>query len=82
MRLRNFLKIYCRRDVVLHAVVNDYDDRCWLTEVENGRLILEHIARNNTLAVLSGNEIGTGIENRFLGKKDRKLQINETKAKA
>ena len=33
------------------------------------------------LAVLSGNEIGTGIENRFLGKKDRKLQINETKAK-
>jgi len=67
---------------VLYAVVNDYDDRCWLTEVEAGRLILEHIARNNTLAVLSGNEIGTGIENLFLGKKDRKLQINETKAKA
>ena len=67
---------------MLHAVVNDYDDRCWLTKVENGRLILEHIARNNTLAVLSGNEIETGIENRFLGKKDRKLQINETKAKA
>ena len=67
---------------MLHAVVNDYVDRCRLTEVENGILILEHIARNNTLAVLSGNEIGTGIENRFLGKKNRKLQINETKAKA
>ena len=52
---------------MLHAVVNDYVDRCRLTEVENGILILEHIARNNTLAVLSGNEIGTGIENRFLG---------------
>ena len=25
--------------------------------------------------MLSGNEIGTGIENRFLGKKDRKLQM-------
>ncbi len=53
-----------------------------MTEVETGRLILEHFARNNTLAVLSGNEIGNGIENQFLGKKDRKLQINETKAKA
>jgi len=61
MRLHNFLKIYLRMDVVLHAVVNDYDDRCWLTKVETGRLILEQIARNNTLALLSGNEIGTGI---------------------
>ena len=65
---------------MLHAVVNDYDDRCLLTEVENGSLILEHIAKNNTLAVLSGNEIGTGIEP-IPREKDRKLQINETKAK-
>jgi len=68
-------------DVVFHAVDSDYADKCWLTEVETGKLILEQIARNNTLTVLSGNEIGTRIENLFLGKKDRNLQINKAKAK-
>tara|TARA_B100001750_G_C15330522_1_gene507023 strand:+ start:552 stop:698 length:147 start_codon:yes stop_codon:yes gene_type:complete len=47
-------------NVEFHAVYNDYADKCWLTEVETGKLILEDIARNKTLASLS--EIRTELE--------------------
>ena len=39
-------------DVVFHAVDSDYADKWRLTEVEKGELVLEHIARDNTLRVV------------------------------